>query len=233
MLSIFLVASTVMVQRPWDLQRFAKTTFFFNSPQEILKRLPAPGRAAPLLRNGMIWSADTPLLEWGALDDVVMGGVSESSFQISGGIGKFGGTVSVDNNGGFAGCRSKAVSPALKLGAYSGLRLCVRGDSVLRRYKCIVRDSYDWNGIAWSQSLDVQPTDGNANVDGDEWQTVDLPFGDFVPTLFARTVPGARLNTDAINTVQITYSKFEYDSELNPNFADGRFELMIRSVSVY
>ena len=51
--------------------------------------------------------------------------------------------------------------------------------------------------------------------------------------LAPRRVPGARLNTDAINTVQITYSKFEYDSALNPNWDEGRFELNLDSISVY
>ena len=121
------------------------------------------------------------------------------------------------------------MSPALKLGQYGGLRLRVRGDSVLRRYKCIVRDSYDWNGIAWSQSFDASPADA---TNPDEWQCVDLPFDGFVPTLFARTVPGAKLNTDEINTLQITLSKFEYDNALNPNFVTGPFELRIKSVEV-
>ena len=46
---------------------------------------------------------------WGPLDDVVMGGVSESGFQVRGGAGEhgepagiFSGNVSSSNNGGFA-----------------------------------------------------------------------------------------------------------------------------------
>jgi hypothetical protein len=51
---------------------------------------------------------------WGALDDVVMGGVSESTFQIQptgsetdGPTGLFKGTVSTSNNGGFTSIRTK------------------------------------------------------------------------------------------------------------------------------
>ena len=76
----------------------------------------------------------------------------------------FGGIVSTDNNGGFAGCRSLALSPALDLRAYTGIRLRVRGDATRRRYKAIVRDSYDWNGIAWSQSFDVLPAADDGEV---------------------------------------------------------------------
>lgn len=46
---------------------------------------------------------------WGPLDDVVMGGVSESGFQVRSGAGEqgqaagiFSGNVSSSNNGGFA-----------------------------------------------------------------------------------------------------------------------------------
>ncbi|KHN48016.1 hypothetical protein glysoja_015486 [Glycine soja] len=57
-------------------------------------------------------------LPWGALDDVVMGGVSESTFQIdpSGGenggpTGVFKGVVSTANNGGFTSIRTKIQVP--------------------------------------------------------------------------------------------------------------------------
>ena len=208
--------------QPWDLRRFAKTAFFFNKPEDVLQRmLPDFVQSEKVIQeDGTIWSAQNRMLEWGPLDDVVMGGVSESNFVVADGIGKFSGAVSTENNGGFCGCRTKALTPPLVLGRYSALKLRVRGDG--RRYKFIVRDSYAWNGIAWSQSF--QPSA--------EWQDVELPFRDFVPTLFAKRVPGARLNTDAINTMQLTYSKFEYDDELNPAFGEGPFDLCIESIRV-
>lgn len=215
--------------KPWDARRFASTTFFFNSPDQVLRRTFGSPFAQPTkLSNGdILWSAKAPLLEWGPLDDVVMGGVSQSSFEVAGDIGKFSGMVSTDNNGGFAGVRSKALTPPLKLKKFSGLKLRIRGDDRLRRYKFIVRDSYAWNGIAWSQSFDATPADAAGG-----WQDVELPFDGFTPTLFAKRVPGVSLNTDEINTLQITYSKFEYDSELSPNFAEGAFALSVESVSV-
>ena len=49
-----------------------------------------------------------PDVEWGSLDDVVMGGVSESSFarMQSGREAVFSGRVSAANNGGFASVRA-------------------------------------------------------------------------------------------------------------------------------
>jgi hypothetical protein len=73
------------------------------------------------------------------------------------------------------------------------------------RFKFILRDSTDFNGIAHTASFDA----GGAGEARDE--TVRLPFDAFVPTLFARTVPGATLNTRNVVGVQFALSKFEYD----------------------
>ena len=202
--------------KQWDPIRFATTAAFFNGPTEILKRvLPQPAQDRPV---GLIWSTARPdLLEWGPLDDVVMGGVSQSAFA----NGVFSGTVTSENNGGFAGCRSRALRPALDLSRYSGLRMRVRGDG--NRYKLILRDDYAWNGIAWAASFDTNK----------EAQDIDVPFATFVPTLFARSVPGRKLNTREINTVQLTLSKFEYDNALNPAFTEGAFRLDIDAIEAY
>ena len=97
----------------------------------------------------------------------------------------------------------------------------MRGDG--NRYKLIVRDDYAWNGIAWAASFDTT---------GEE-QQIDVPFASFVPTLFARSVPGKTLNTRAINTVQLTLSKFEYDSALNPAFSEGAFRFQLEAIEAY
>lgn len=216
--------SRVMMAQ-WNFPRFVQTAAFFNGPVEVLRRL-APTKPSPPRRDGLIWSADQPsLLEWGPLDDVVMGGVSQSTFAVERGCGVFSGTISTENNGGFAGCRSRAIVPALRLSDFSGVRLSVRGDG--KRYKLIVRDDYSWNGIAWMYCFTT--ADGGE----DEWQEVEAPFADFIPTLFARRVPGAVLKTDSITAVQLTLSKFELDTELNPRFGTGPFQLELRSVVAY
>ena len=141
--------------QPWDIRRFAQTAIFFNAPEDVLKRLAPPNpflKPNVIGKDGLVWSSTNRMLEFGPLDDVVMGGVSQSSFAITpAGIGKFQGEVSTENNGGFAGVRSKALTPALQLGSFQGLKLRVKGDG--SRYKFIVRDSYDWNGCAALHSL--------------------------------------------------------------------------------
>merc|ERR1719424_1727166 len=93
--------------------------------------------------------------------------------------GRWSGTISTANSGGFAGVRCRVITPALDLRTCTGLRIRVTGDG--NRYKFICRDSPEWNGVAWTQCFDT--------VDG-QTQTIDLPFSGFLPTKFARIIPG-------------------------------------------
>ena len=105
----------------------------------------------------------------------------------------------------------------------SALAPLLDGQPVLREDKLILRDDYAWNGIAWAFSFDTSK----------ELQTIEAPFSSFVPTLFARSVPGKKLDTRAINTLQLTLSKFEYDGALNPAFTEGAFRLELESIEAF
>ncbi|XP_051128664.1 protein HIGH CHLOROPHYLL FLUORESCENCE PHENOTYPE 173, chloroplastic [Andrographis paniculata] len=169
-------------------------------------------------------------LPWGALDDVVMGGVSESTFQIdpSGGendkpTGVFRGVVSTANNGGFASIRTKNFSTPEDLSAYDGLELRVKGDG--RRYKLIVRTSREWDTVGYTVGFDTVK---------DQWQTIRLPFSSLSPVFRARTVPDAPpFNPSEIVSFQLMFSKFEYDGKLNPTFVEGPFQLPVSTVRAY
>ncbi|KVI01024.1 Galactose-binding domain-like protein [Cynara cardunculus var. scolymus] len=100
-------------------------------------------------------------LPWGALDDVVMGGVSESSFQI---------VPNGSENGG----------PTENLSAYDGLELRLNGDG--RRYKLIIRTSRDWDTVGYTIGFDTAK---------DQWQSVRVPFSSLRPIFRAKTVANA------------------------------------------
>lgn len=165
-----------------------------------------------------------PLKEvWGALDDVVMGGVSASQFYLKEHSALFTGTVSTANSGGFASIRTRNLAPPLNLQGYTGLQLRLRGDG--QRYKCFLRSDPAWDGIGYAISFDTVP---------DEWITVTLPFSHFIPVLRARTVADAPpLNLGQIYSLQLMLSKFEYDGALNPHFRPGTFYLEIASICAY
>ncbi|KAJ1278702.1 hypothetical protein BS78_04G098700 [Paspalum vaginatum] len=167
---------------------------------------------------------------WGALDDVVMGGVSESTFQIlttgsetGGPTGLFKGSVSTSNNGGFTSIRTKNFTVPEDLSAYHGIELRVKGDG--RRYKLIIRTSYEWDTVGYTASFDT--TKG-------EWQSVKVPFSSLRPVFRARTMTDAPpFDASNITSLQLMFSKFEYDGKLNPTFSEGPFELPFSSIRAY
>ncbi|CAA3011853.1 Hypothetical predicted protein [Olea europaea subsp. europaea] len=169
-------------------------------------------------------------LAWGALDDVVMGGVSESTFQIdpNGGengrpTGVFKGVVSTANNGGFTSIRTKNFSVPEDLSAYDGIELRLKGDG--RHYKLIVRTSRDWDTVGYTSSFDTIK---------DQWQSVRLPFSSLRPIFRARTVSDAPpFDASQIISLQLMFSKFEYDGKLNPTFTEGSFQLPVSSIRAY
>ncbi|KAH9621518.1 hypothetical protein KSS87_002325 [Heliosperma pusillum] len=169
-------------------------------------------------------------LPWGALDDVVMGGVSQSTYVVDpkggeggGPTGIFRGNVSTSNNGGFTSARTKNFSSPLDLSAYDGLELRLKGDG--HRYKLIIRTSSDWDTIGYTASFDT--------VEG-QWQSIKIPFSSLRPIFRARTVVDAPpFDASKIFALQLMYSKFEYDGKLNPSFVEGPFELPFSSLRAY
>jgi Complex I intermediate-associated protein 30 (CIA30) len=159
---------------------------------------------------------------WGAVDDVVMGGVSESGIRLADGYALFSGNVSTDNSGGFASVRTRNFEPSFNLSNYHGIELRVKGDG--QRYKLFVRTETRWDGVGYAYSFDTI---------ADEWITIQVPFQDLVPIFRAKTVNDAPLDTTQICSLQLMLSKFEYDKALNPRFTPGLFALQVESISAY
>ena len=221
--------------------RALRSFLYFNGPEATARRLVAglAGGRATVPAGGLVFDASAPSglgLEWGTLDDVVMGGRSASSFQLTTdddglAVGRFEGVVTTRGGGGFTGVRTRTLSPPLDLRAAAAAAegggdltvvLRVRGDG--NRFKFVMRDDEDWNGVAWTQSFDTA---------AGEWTTARLPLAGFVPTRFARTDRLARpFRADRCTALQFALSKFEYDAGLNPRFEEGRFRLDVQSIGV-
>jgi len=96
--------------------------------------------------NAMTLMDFTPrdLTAWNAVNDGVMGGLSRSYLRRTNQeTAVFGGTVSLENNGGFASVRSRV--PASDLSAFTGLAVRVRGDG--RTYQLRLRSDDRFDGI--------------------------------------------------------------------------------------
>ena len=116
---------------------------------------------------------------WTPVNDDVMGGVSTSALQpTSKGTAQFAGTLSLENNGGFASVR--AWLGQMDLSDFEGLSVRVRGDG--RTYRLRLRTDNQFDGIAYQAEFDTR--------DG-EWMEVYMPFDLFRPTFRGRTPRGA------------------------------------------
>lgn len=215
----------------WDAGRFLQTLNFFEAIPLVscIRKLvfgsspPAP----PVAPGDMLFDfrgTDASALEiWGALDDVVMGGVSASGIQGQADAAAFSGTVSTANSGGFASVRTRNFEPAMNLATYTGIELRVQGDG--NRYKFLMRDETGWDSVAYSYSFDTV---------ANQWITVRIPFAELTPVFRAKTVPDAgTINAAQIRSLQLMLSKFEYDGALNPHFSPGPFCLKIQTISAY
>ena len=160
---------------------------------------------------------------WGAVDDVVMGGVSESDIRLVDGTALFAGNVSTQNSGGFASVRTRNFDPPFNLAGYDGVELRVRGDG--KRYKFLIRTETKWDGTAYSYSFDTV---------SNSWMSVRIPFADLVPVFRAKSLKDAsQIDSSNICSFQLMLSKFEYDGDLNPKFSPGGFALQVESLKAY
>ena len=83
--------------------------------------------------------AESEQRRWYAVDDGVMGGVSQSGFRVDAGAGCFGGEVSLENGGGFASMRREPNGFEPTLAHSQGVTLRVRGDG--RTYQLRLKSS--------------------------------------------------------------------------------------------
>jgi monofunctional biosynthetic peptidoglycan transglycosylase len=126
--------------------------------------------------------------KWQAVNDGVMGGVSDGRFRITGDKTlAFFGTLSLENNGGFASVRTKPAELGIKAGDIIVVR--VKGDG--REY--VLNIYTKSRRMAFSYRAPLPTTQ-------DAWTEVRVPLEDFIPTAFGRRVQGmGPVEPDQIN----------------------------------
>ena len=151
------------------------------------------------------------LAMWRPVDDVVMGGVSRSSFELAEpGIARFAGNVSLDNFGGFASVRT--LPRAWDTEGARAFVLRVRGDG--HHYKFTLRTNDGFDGIQY-QARFAPPAGA--------WADVRLPIDSFVATFRGRKVPFApSLDAGAVRALGLMIS----DKQA------GDFELLVDRIVV-
>jgi len=140
-----------------------------------------------------------------------MGGVSTGRLVPGEDSAVFSGEVSFKNRGGFASVRSEVGS--WDLSNYDGVELLVRGDE--RVYKLSLTTDPRHGSVVYRARF--APPSGN-------WSHMRIPFREFSPTYRGKAVPGAPpLDPSRITTFGFLISDRQ----------EGKFQLMIRSISAY
>jgi NADH dehydrogenase [ubiquinone] 1 alpha subcomplex assembly factor 1 len=129
--------------------------------------------------------------EWQTVNDGVMGGASEGRFKISAEKTlDFLGTLSLENNGGFASVRSKPTK--LNLEAGDTLVARVRGDG--REYSMNLYTARRQAAFSYRALF---------NTKKDEWIVVSIPLDKFQATSFGRVVRDQSLDPGEVNGLGI------------------------------
>lgn len=129
------------------------------------------------------------------------------------------------SNGGFASVRSAPWPGWAALGRGGGVRLIVRGDG--RTYKLSLKTDDAWDGVAWQADF------ATAGGFGEDWETVDVRFAAFLPSLRGRVVAGAPpLAARAVRSVGFVLSKVSAAGAPAAGFREGPFSLAVRAVRV-
>jgi NADH dehydrogenase [ubiquinone] 1 alpha subcomplex assembly factor 1 len=125
------------------------------------------------------FSAPDAVKAWQAVNDGVMGGVSEGQFSITDRKTiEFFGKLSLENNGGFASVRTKAKK--LGMGKGDTVLVRVRGDG--REYSLNLYLDQPRMAFSYRAALKTKK---------DEWMEVRFPLDKFEATSFGRVIPDA------------------------------------------
>ena len=129
--------------------------------------------------------------QWQTVNDGVMGGRSDGKFRITKDKSmQFFGTLSLENNGGFASVRSRRIKLDLKQD--DSLLFKVRGDG--RRYSFNLYVPRPLIAFSYRASFQTKK---------DEWIEVSLPLEKFVATSFGRVVRNQKLDPREVNRLGI------------------------------
>lgn len=127
--------------------------------------------------------------EWHTVNDGVMGGISVGKVAASGNVLEFFGTLSLENNGGFASVRSK--TSIMDLSSYDGLVFRIRGDG--RSYYLNIRVPTEQIAFSYRASFTTK---------AGKWIEVKIPFADLKATAFGKVLEqGEPLNPGNVEAV--------------------------------
>ena len=150
--------------------------------------------------------------KWQIINDVVMGGVSESGLTFNeNGSARFAGTLSPDNNGGFASVRANVEEK--NLNEFDGVIIKAKGDGNIYNLRFRTNENYD--GVSYQAKF---------KSTSEEWKEFRIPFQEFKATFRGRIVPNQpELKSENIRQIGILIADNQF----------GDFELDVKWIKFY
>lgn len=136
------------------------------------------------------FSATSPMPEWYAVNDGVMGGESRGGPAILEGQLVFSGQISLENNGGFSSVKSSG--HAFDLSAFHALRLRVKGDGRSYQLRLYTGASYGRSPIAYVAEFPTQ---------AGEWTEPTISLAQLNPRFRGRALSGPPLDAKHIEAI--------------------------------
>jgi monofunctional biosynthetic peptidoglycan transglycosylase len=149
---------------------------------------------------------------WFVVNDGVMGGLSKSEIVSTGSnTAVFRGTVSLDNNGGFASTRT--IPQQYNLAGYNGVIVRLKGDGKKYQFRLRMDDRFD--GISYRYPF---------TTDTDKWIIIRIPFSQCVPVFRGRILDGVE---------PLSANKIQQIGFLISDKQAGSFKIEIDTIKAY
>lgn len=191
---------------------------------EAVKRFIPEDDMAPKQILGM--TSEEDVAKWERLDDVIMGGQSESKVALAeDGSGMvFSGQVIVEG-GGFCGHRTVALDVG-DLSGYDGVAMRVKGDGQIFKMNIKTKPQEDVPESTYQATFET--------VDG-QWCDVRIPWHEFMPVNKSRLDPSlGPMDLTSVTRFALVSSRFDFNGMANPKFSPEPFRLEIQGgIDVY
>lgn len=152
------------------------------------------------------------ITDWNVINDVVMGGQSSSAYTIRNtGELLFEGNVSLANGGGFASVKSSELTDEVS-NQFSSVKLLFKGDG--HSYYLRLYPDHSEKGVAYVHEFKTKP---------DVWQSIELPFEEFYPTLRSNHID----DMPPLSSSMITHFGF-----MIKDGQAGSFRLLVKDVKL-
>ena len=133
------------------------------------------------------FNKSSDIKDWIVVDDVVMGGISSSTFNLNAeGFGVFKGRISLENNGGFSSVRYRFDRKLVT--TYTKISLKIRGDGKDYQFRVKPDVRNDHSYIASFK------TSG-------EWQEIEISLKDMYPSFRGRKLDKPNFESDYIEEI--------------------------------